>query len=245
MSSTRRFRIECGGKSSAGGRQVNDDAFYYSEALGLCVVADGIGSHHGEGLASQFAVSTFVESFEQVAAGADRYRLAEAFKRIFGEVNSTLHQRFLARDPSQRLGTTLVALAARADGVVHGHIGDSRIYRVRAGAIEAVTRDHAFERERLPHERRAGSANAPKRYLTRAVGTTPDAAAEVQIRESRVGDLYLLCTDGLTEKISEPELLAECRMDRSAGDLAATLVGLALRRQTRDNVTLLTLRILE
>lgn len=233
METRSHFRVRCGGRSDVGGRKVNDDAFSHSERTGLCVVADGIGSHRGEGVASHLAVTTFVESFARVPGDADRYRLAAAFKQIFAEVNHTVHQRFLARDPTQRLGTTLVALAARGDGVVTGHVGDSRIYRVRAGGIERITRDHSFEKER--------EGMSPKKYLMRAVGTTPDVAAEVQMREARAGDLYLLCTDGLTDVAEDGDILAVCGRERVPGKVADALVGLALERRTRDNVTVLAL----
>lgn len=235
-------RISCGGRSDVGGRKVNDDAFFFSEQNGLCLVADGIGSHRGEGVASTFAIDTFVEAFDQVPAELDRYGVANAVRRIFSEVNSSLHQRFLTKDGA-RMGTTLAALVARPDGMILGNIGDSRIYRIRGETIEQVTRDHSFERERKPEERRAGSTNAPKKFLTRAVGTTPDAVADVEIREGRPGDLYLVCTDGLTEALKEADLLAVCRKVDAPDRVAEKLVDLALERKTRDNVTVLALRI--
>ncbi len=226
--------VRCAGRSDIGGRKVNDDAFFHSEADGLCVVADGIGSHHGEGVASQLAVSTFVEAFESVPDDADRYRVAAALQRIFTEVNHNLYQRFLARDPSRRLGTTLAVLVWRPDGVVTGHIGDSRIYRVREGGVELLTRDHAFEQERAERER-------PKKYLTRAVGTTPDPLVDVQMREGRPDDRYLLCTDGLTDVVKEADILAVSRAQRTPAGVTEALVALALQRGTRDNVTVLAL----
>ncbi len=235
MNAPSSFRVRCGGKSDVGGRRVNDDAFSHSRLDGYCVVADGVGSHKGEGVASHLAVATFVEAFERVPENADRYRVASELKQIFAEVNHTLHQRFLARDPTQRLGTTLAALVARPDGVVTGHVGDSRIYRVRGDAIDRLTKDHAFEKER--------PGAAPKKYLMRAVGMGPDVTADVQLREGRAGDRYVLCTDGLTDAVSEEDLLAACRGNDDPQFVADSLVGLALERGTRDNVTVLTLWI--
>ncbi len=235
--------VTCAGCSDVGGRNVNDDAFFHSDLDGLCVVADGIGSHHGEGVASRLAVSTFVEAFESVPGDADRYRVAAALQRIFAEVNHNLYQRFLARDPTLRLGTTLAVLVWRPDGVVTGHVGDSRIYRVRDGAIELLTRDHTFERERTESERRPNAANAPKKFLTRAIGTTPDPLVDVQMREGRPGDWYVLCSDGLTDVAREGDILAACRSEPNAERVAGALVGLALARRTRDNVTVLALHV--
>jgi PPM family protein phosphatase len=230
-------------------RQRNEDAFGFHLPLRLFVVADGMGGHEGGDVASRLAVRTVEQHFERslgaapaadgpAMAGAARDRLVAAIQAANQQIFSQPVDGHIAR----RMGTTLVAAHFLAGFVVVAHAGDSRCYRLRAGALELLTRDHSFAEDVRSGRIELGADEAQviaayAHVVTRAVGLEPDLEVEALVSDALPGDVFLLCSDGLSGVVPEAQLV-ECMAQPV--DLEArcgALIAAATQAGTADNVT--------
>jgi serine/threonine protein phosphatase PrpC len=234
-----------------GRRQNNEDSFCAEPQLGLFAVADGMGGYEGGEVASRLTVGALVEFFRREADdgestwpfGFDR-ALSLGENRLQVAVRLA-HAEVLAQKtgPLSQMGSTVAALALSGGEVVIGHVGDSRVYRLRAGTLEQLTRDHSLWAELQA----AGAAVPPKEecgygnVITRALGMESAPRAEVRREPLYAGDVYLLCTDGLTERLS-PERLAAL-LARPAAEACGALVEEAFTSGGRDNITAIVVRV--
>jgi protein phosphatase len=223
-------------------RSENQDSSGYFPNCNLFVVADGMGGHKGGKQASQMAVATIEERCVAAPADADLgagiARLVEAVR----EANRRIVERGAQDDDLSRMGTTLVALLVGGLGkgaVVH--VGDSRAYRLRDSELELLTVDHTIVSDLLRRNEISedeASAHPYRHVLTRALGAADDVAADVQDVELRPGDLYLLCSDGVSGMLSEDEIkaiLTAHRLDPEA--VCRELIAAANRAGGKDNAT--------
>ncbi|HKK07563.1 MAG TPA: PP2C family serine/threonine-protein phosphatase [Gemmatimonadota bacterium] len=232
-------------------REGNEDAWTAVPERGLFAVADGMGGHAAGEIASRLAVRALEEGV--AGDGALPGSVGDARRLLAGAVRAAGRRiRGEAREhPGRRgMGTTLTSLLLlpEGDGVL-AHVGDSRAYRLRGGRLERLTRDHTWVQEQV--DRGALSEDEARRHpassvLTRALGTDAGAEPDVAEVEWKPGDLYLLCSDGLTAALPEPELagaleetLAEAQ-DLEA--VAGALVREANRRGGPDNITVVLVR---
>ena len=217
-------------------RTANEDAFLERPDLGLFVVADGMGGATAGALASNAIVATLGAVDPTLPAPA---LLAEIRTRI-ARVNADLQREAAARGPDVMIGSTVAGLVLRDGHFACFWAGDSRVYRLRAGELDQLTRDHSAvqqmidagvllpeDAERHPH------ANV----ISRAVGVDPAVTLDWVHAPTRPGDVFLLCSDGLTRFVADAELETALAspMDRACQDLLA----LTLSRGARDNVTIL------
>ncbi|WP_298604226.1 PP2C family protein-serine/threonine phosphatase [Zoogloea sp.] len=218
----------------------NEDCVFCDEALGIAIVADGMGGHAGGHVAARLAVDAWVAHLRaRVAEGEIRERdvqvaVAEANRAVFSMASS---------DPGLRsMGTTLVAVCLRADGtLLTCHVGDSRIYRWRDEVLTCLTRDHSVLREQCD----AGMISSPSRagaalrgLLTRAVGVAATVVPDLTVSGIHEGDVYLLCSDGLTEMLPDAEIAEVLGALGANPRLAAEhLVDLANDRGGVDNIS--------
>ena len=210
----------------------------------LFAVADGMGGAQAGEVASRLAAAALDEI---AAAGKGEQQILE----LVHEANRRVFQRAAEDAATQGMGTTMtVALVDDADGTIaFGHVGDSRAYRVREGALEQLTDDHSLVGElvrsgRLSPEE-AGS-HPQRSVITRAVGTEADVDVDTFTVEGRPGDVYLLCSDGLTDMIGEDEILRA--VEGSGGDLdraARALVDAANKGGGEDNITVILFSLAE
>lgn len=208
----------------------------------LLVVADGMGGHRGGATASRIAGETvkaqYLGSETTDIAAALRDALTRANARVFTEAQS---------NPDLRgMGTTTSVLALRGNEAWFGHVGDSRIYRVRGDEIEQLTEDHSLVatmvREGLltPSE---AETHPRRNVLQRSIGVTEDV--EIDVRgpfELQEGDTFILCSDGLHGLVKEPEL-KEVVKSRAIHEAADEFVKLAIERGAPDNVTVIVARV--
>ena len=252
------IRITCFGKTDVGRkRELNEDSLHFSEKDGVCLVADGMGGRDFGEVASSLCVSTlngnlhkfFPKSLEarRLADGAFVADvLVQAFDGWIRDVNTIVYE-FGALDHRYReMGTTLVMLYQHSDFVVLALVGDSRIYRIRGGAAEQVTDDHSFVNAQVKvglMTREQAETSQHRNIITRCIGTRPLVKPDVSVHAAVAGDVYLLCTDGLSDLV-EPnemaEIVVQCPPLRSAVD---ALVDLANARGGTDNITVLLARI--
>jgi protein phosphatase len=218
-------------------RHANEDS-YYARAP-VYAVADGMGGAQAGEVASRIAAEAFDE---RTGDGTPEQQLArvatEANRRIFA----------LAQEDSSRsgMGTTLTGLLVDGDEVAIVHVGDSRAYLFRDGELRQLTRDHSLVEE-LRRQGRLTPEEAeehPQRsIITRALGPEPDVELDVHTHRARSGDLYLICSDGLTSMVREArlrEILTESDSLRSAVD---ALVAEANEMGGRDNITVVLFRV--
>ncbi len=219
-------------------RQTNEDS--YVVAPPFYAVADGMGGAKAGEVASKIATDSFDgESGDGEAPEAQLERIArEANRRIYD---------LAASDESLRgMGTTLTAARVDAGCVSLGHVGDSRAYLLRDGQLEQVTRDHSLvaELERTGQITREAAEHHPQRsIITRALGPEPDVEVDTYTVPGRDGDLFLLCSDGLTSMLSDDELAGIARHASSLDTAASELIQAANQSGGKDNITVVLFRL--
>ncbi len=220
-------------------RSENEDSLFVRAPI--FVVADGMGGAQAGEVASKTAADAFDRDLPE---GPPERFLRETIE----EANRRIHD--LARaDPSKAgMGTTITAAIVNAQGeeVGIGHVGDSRAYRLRRGKLEQLTRDHSLveEMRRKGQITDAQAEDHPQRsIITRALGPEPDVEVDLQTVPASPGDLFLLCSDGLTTMVSEQRIAAVLASSGSMREAVRTLVDEANGAGGRDNITALAFRL--
>jgi len=170
-------------------------------------------------------------------------------KQAVQRANAVIHRAAESKPECAGMGTTLVAAQFHDNRVTVAHVGDSRLYRMKDGALQQLTLDHSLAQDLInkgfytPEE---AKKNVKSNVITRAVGVEESVAAEVQEIEAAPGDLFLLCSDGLTDMVEDNEI--KIRLQKHAGDLASateSLVALANKNGGRDNISVVLARVVE
>ncbi|HEX6791805.1 MAG TPA: Stp1/IreP family PP2C-type Ser/Thr phosphatase [Candidatus Krumholzibacteria bacterium] len=200
------------------------------------VVADGMGGHRGGEIASRIAVRT-VLAFYTADSSGDR---SEALAHAFHEANQTIIQEAVADSTLFGMGTTCTALALHAGRAYIAHVGDSRCYLLRRGKIQQLTSDHSIVGEMV----RSGilsdedARTHPRRnVITRSLGAQPDVSAETpESVELQRGDVFLLCSDGLTAYLSDIDL-SVVMGTLPPEEACKKMIKMANEQGGRDNIT--------
>jgi PPM family protein phosphatase len=219
-------------------RSVNEDSLVLAPPF--FAVADGMGGAKAGEVASAMAAETF-------EGEADSGEPAEAqLTRILREANRRIYDLAVSDDSHRGMGTTVTAAKVTGDEVSLGHVGDSRAYRLRDGELEQLTRDHSLvaELERSGQITPEAAEHHPQRsIITRALGPEPDVQVDTYTLAGRVGDLFLICSDGLTSMISDEELGSILRSSDSLDEAAESLVRAANQSGGKDNITVVMFRL--
>jgi protein phosphatase len=191
-------------------RKNNEDSCAVDTGSGLCVVADGMGGHLGGEIASNIAIDTVTEAFkERPSENQDERKDAELLTKCIKNANKEIYKRGNSDAALKNMGTTIVASVLHGDYIVTANVGDSRIYRVRDGKFEQLTEDHSWvgelRKKNLISEEDARS-HPLKNIITRALGMEPTVEVDIKWEKAKSGDLYLLCTDGLTDLVPDSEI---------------------------------------
>jgi PPM family protein phosphatase len=220
-------------------RQANEDSFLVREPL--FVVADGMGGAQ----AGEVASMTAVQAFEN---GLPPGNPEEALQATIALANRTIHDQAHSDSSLAGMGTTITAAALNAQDemVVIGHVGDSRAYRLRDGILQRLTKDHSLveEMRRRGQITEAQAEDHPQRsIITRALGPEPEVQADIQSVPSAPGDLFLLCSDGLTTMLGD-ERIKELLIGSTSLDAATrALIDEANRAGGRDNITVVLFQV--
>jgi len=241
------------GKTDVGSfRDHNEDAIGCDEDIGLAVLADGMGGHRGGEMASAITVSTILE---QVTANTKQIKSGDTENEsgysaesliIFDAVtqaNSNVHASSEANAQYRGMGTTVVVVMFYDDRFTVAHVGDSRLYRLRDGKLEQITRDHSLMQELIDRgfytpEQARNSLN--KNLVTRAIGIDENVQIDIQEDIVMVDDVYLLCSDGVTDMIQDHVI--EMTMKENIDDLdkaASELIRLSNEAGGKDNISAL------
>ena len=220
-------------------RKGNEDAFLDRPDVGLWAVADGMGGLAAGDVASQAVIA----ALGGISGPLDAAALPGEVRRRIGDANAHLRRLAAARGPGAMMGSTVAGLIAQGGHFACFWAGDSRVYRLRSGELDQLTRDHSLVQDMvdtgqlLPDE---AEQHPYASVIQRAVGVDDQVALEWVHAPLQPGDVFLLCSDGLTRMVSNPELERHLRGGLGAGGLDQAcrgLVSLVLARGAKDNVT--------
>lgn len=256
--------LACGQTDPGLARLHNEDAFRVDGDNGLYLVADGMGGHsHGE-VASKIAVETIAKALRspvEVAktapgGGGDGAGPAQGDGALrphsirFKEAIRRAHDAMLLaiRDDLrlQGMGTTVAGLLVRDGVATVAHVGDSRVYRFRSGELRLLTRDHTWVNEQviagfLTEDQ--ARTHPLRNVVTRALGGEADVSVDVQEVDLRKGDLYLVCSDGLTSMLTDAEIRARVASGSPLDEICRQLIADANERGGVDNITVILARV--
>ena len=232
----RSFRLDTAGFTHVGNvRKLNEDSYITRPEIGLWAVADGMGGHD----AGDFASQSVVAALAALPPPSSAPELLGSFEDAIIQTNARLREAAARRGEDSVIGCTLVVLIIFGDVYACVWSGDSRIYRIRNHAIEQITRDHTEVQELLDNGvlTPAEAETWPrKNVITRAIGVADEPELEMVQGRLEDGDIFLLCSDGLTGHVEDAEILAESGA-RSLERFCDRLVELTLLRGAKDNVT--------
>jgi serine/threonine protein phosphatase PrpC len=251
------MRVRFSGETNVGmKRDHNEDSYYLPESERLAIVADGMGGHASGEVASRMAVETIVGFFRETQ---DEQELTWPFKVDRGHrhdinrmstaiklANLRIHQEAQRNPACHGMGTTVVSTLFLEDALIVGHVGDSRLYRFREGMFDQLTEDHSLLNDyiKMKHLSPEEIAAFPhKNVIVRALGMKASVQVDVIVDAPRLGDVYLLCSDGLSGMVPDGEIAAmmanESDLDRVCDRLIATANG----NGGLDNVTVVAVRL--
>jgi protein phosphatase len=227
-------------------RENNEDAVSFDAASRLCILADGLGGYNAGEIASGMAVA-FIKSemgrwLLQAGKHANGKEVRRALEICVENANHSIFNAANANPPYAGMGTTLVVGVFQQDRLILGHIGDSRCYRLRGGEFLQITKDHSLLQEQLDAglitpEQALTSTN--KNLVTRALGVEDTVMLEVHEHRIESGDIYLMCSDGLSDMVSDAGIASIV----AGGDLleqkARQLIVAANEGGGRDNISVL------
>jgi protein phosphatase len=239
-------------------RSHNEDSIASDPASGLVVLADGMGGYNAGEVASGMATTVITTELQQLLAKIQPYQVDEESKKPFAErmireqvlkANTSIYQAAQSQPQYAGMGTTLVVCLFYNNKMMVGHLGDSRLYRLRGTKFSQVTRDHSLLQEQID----SGIITAEqakhaqhKNLVTKALGIDPTVEPEVREYDTQVGDLYLLCSDGLCDMVDDEDM--GMTLQAIGGNLklaAQQLVQMANDNGGKDNVSVILVRVLK
>lgn len=243
------FHLEFASATDTGrARSNNEDALKVDPSLGLAVLADGMGGYNAGEVASDMAVRAVhgeLAGWLAQASSADDTACRAAMTRSARVANEVVLSAANSRPEYAGMGTTLVTALFAEHKVWIGHIGDSRAYRLRAGQLEQLSRDHSLLQEQIdagmltPEE---AAFSTHRNLVTRAVGVEPEVELELHAHDLRAGDLLLLCSDGLSDMLPDVLIAQVMRAHDGLESMAQALIDAANAAGGRDNIAVVLVR---
>ncbi|HXF67204.1 MAG TPA: Stp1/IreP family PP2C-type Ser/Thr phosphatase [Burkholderiales bacterium] len=235
-------------------RSHNEDSIAADAEIGLAVLADGMGGYNAGEVASGIAVELIRTEMRKALAGKKPGELnGQSAERLIVEqasrANAAIYQAAQSQPQYSGMGTTLVVALWHDNQVSVGHVGDSRLYRLRQGVLEQITRDHSLLQEQIDSgmitkEQARYSQN--KNLVTRAVGIDPEVETEIHTYPVQPGDVYLMCSDGLSDMVTDEDIqLTLAALAANLPLAAQQLVQQANDNGGRDNISVILVRILK
>jgi protein phosphatase len=238
-------------------REHNEDSFSVLPDHELAIVADGMGGHRAGDVASKLATEAIGEFFRKTSHEDATWpfhfdaRLTEEENRLLTSIrvaNRQIYEHSTRSRELRGMGTTVVgALYSRKKNKMFiGHVGDSRAYRVRAGQIQQLTRDHSLVNDYLaamPDMSDEQRSELPKNVITRALGMQDHVDVDIQADDCQAGDVYVLCSDGLSGMVDDQEILVTVSTTPDLRDVCRRLVTMANEHGGEDNITAVVVRV--
>jgi len=239
-------------------RDHNEDCIESRPEVGLYVLADGMGGYNAGEVASGMATSLIADGLQEQWQAREVEKLGreeakklarEAIAEHVARANAAIFNTSQNNPECAGMGTTLVVCLFYDNFLAVGHIGDSRLYRLRGEAMEQVTRDHSLLQEQLdsglitPEE---AKLSQNKNLVTRALGIDPSVETEIHVHETQPDDIYLLCSDGLSDMMEDEEIRLTMLTLKSNPTLTVQqLVQAANDNGGRDNISAMLIRVAE
>lgn len=232
-------------------REHNEDCFLIMPENGFAILADGMGGHLAGEVASAMAIDQVAQhlmgafnpghTFGKPEALPESAILTDAIKAA----NRTIHEASINRPEQAGMGTTIVAVTFRNQRLTVAHVGDSRLYRFRQGMLSQVTEDHSMVQELLRRgliSQEEARTSANRNLVTRALGVDPFVEVEIREQEIEPGDIYLLCSDGLNDVLTDEEIGAMLSASEDLESLSRTMIAEVNARGGPDNVSIVLVR---
>ncbi len=231
-------------------RANNEDSVVVDDKIGLAILADGMGGYKAGEVASEMLTGSLNLELGRCLKQAGRtITVAQARLAIEACVDNANRAIFTAAQGNPQfsgMGTTLVLGLFCDEGLLLGHVGDSRAYCLREGRLTRMTRDHSLLQQQID----AGLLNLEeaafsniKNLLTRAVGVEEAVRLELHLHQVHVGDVFLLCSDGLTDMLSEPAICGMLVKHAELADAGRALIDGANEMGGRDNISVIAVRV--
>lgn len=229
-------------------RQGNEDNFFAEadERRGVFVVADGMGGHAAGEVASEMAVQIIARHLLALTSAVED-GASTLVSKAMQDANHAIFERMLAETDKQGMGTTASVMVLSDTGYLIGQIGDSRVYLLRDGALTQITKDHSYVQEQVdaglltPEQARY---HPYSNVITRCVGASDQVEADIYTGEARVGDVFLLASDGLTGMVDDRRLQALLLARSGPGRIVDSLIAEANGRGGLDNITAIVIQVL-
>jgi serine/threonine protein phosphatase PrpC len=240
------FEVSSFGLSDVGLiRQKNEDVWAQLADLHVYILADGMGGHRSGDIAASEAVSYLADilSRELPALPVDHrsiYEVGSCIRHAIEATNRHVYKMSKTEEALKGMGTTLCCLHIHEEGLIYAHVGDSRIYRMRQGDLEQLTEDHSLLRELVATGQLAeqkASDFVYKNIITKAIGTEPIVEPSVGVGDLEPGDLFMLCSDGLSDLLNKEDIEEILRLTPDVEQAVLNLVEAAKARGGHDNIT--------
>ncbi len=233
-------------------REKNEDSYLVCKELNLFAVADGMGGHEFGEIASRMAVETLKSSMmkyrrssgiEKMGALSSELDISiENLKKSIEEANKNIYEFSKSKARTEKgMGTTIVVVYIVKENAIIAHVGDSRVYRIRNGEIIRLTKDHSFvemQIERGLLTRAEARVSSFRNLITKALGVEEYVEVDIQSCLLKEDDVFLLCSDGLTDKLEDEEILnCICKYGKDFESGGKELIELANERGGHDNIT--------
>jgi len=245
------YKISFGGLSDIGlVRQNNEDVWSYIPELKLFVLADGMGGHQAGEIAAREAVNELSRALKTKIKDTDNQlslkENEDLLRRAIKHINSYIF-RMGREDPNLRgMGTTVCCLQFQDRGAIYAHVGDSRIYLFRDKKIVQLTKDHSLLCELVDQGHMDEDQVADflyKNIITKAIGTEPKVEPDVTSMELCVGDIFIMCTDGLSDLLNTNEMISILETSPSLEEATKALITIANQKGGRDNITVVLIKV--
>jgi serine/threonine protein phosphatase PrpC len=240
------LHIECGVRSDPGKiRASNEDSFIANTKHTIFLVADGMGGHAAGEIASQIAASTVEEILSDSESG---FTVEQLLQFAVQKANTSVYETQRVKPECKGMGSTLTVLLFRDTQYHIAQVGDSRAYLLRNQTLNQLTQDHSlvwplYKSAIISKEEI--SRHPQKNLITRSIGTQPQVEADLQKGDALAGDVYLLCSDGLTDVLSDKEILRLLTGEnRDPQELSDLLVNAANDGGGPDNITAVVVRLI-
>ncbi|MGZ3239590.1 MAG: PP2C family protein-serine/threonine phosphatase [Burkholderiaceae bacterium] len=219
----------------------NEDSVAFDTEAGLCILADGMGGHNAGEVASGMATA-FIKSEmrKQIAKAGNSMQsddIMDAMSECVTMANQAIFSMSRTNPQYKGMGTTLVLGVFHDDTLVLGHIGDSRCYRLRDGQLLQITKDHSVLQEQIDAGLDISTQDIVPNLLTRGLGTESFVETEINLHTIAMGDIYLMCSDGLSDMINEVQIASILSMSNSLEVKAKQLIAAANAAGGKDNIS--------
>lgn len=250
-------RVRFSGDTNIGlKRDHNEDSFFLPSTERLAIVADGMGGHASGEVASRLAVDTIAGYFRNTQGDQELtwpFKMDRGHRHVVNRMTTAVklaNQEIFeqaGREPECRgMGTTVVSTIFLDDVLVAGHVGDSRLYRIREGGINQLTEDHSLLNDYVKMKKLSEGEIAAfphRNVIVRALGMKSSVEVDIIIDRPRLGDLYLLCSDGLSGMVTDTEIAGLAIEEPDLDKLCERLIAAANENGGADNITVVCARL--